>query len=144
MTVKEQLIGTWRLISQETEFPDGHKEHTRGQNPDGILMYDVFGNMSVHLSRTEEPLNQHTDITVFETVMAEYHAYFGTYEIDEDARIVYHHIVSAVFPPYRGTRQVRHFELDGDELRLYAAATTAGDDTKRFLIWHRLTKAYTE
>lgn len=141
MTYKEQLIGSWRLISQETRFADGRREVTRGANPDGILMYDIHGNMSVHLLRSGEP-HSNMDLTSFDTAMEQYHGYFGTYEIDEEAQIVYHNIVGSAFLPYRGTRQVRHFELDGKRLNLYAEATTLGDDTARYIIWERLGGKY--
>jgi hypothetical protein len=142
MTITEQLIGTWRLLSQEQEFPDGRKEFTRGQNPDGILVYDAFGNLSVHLVRSEEPLVAFTDLSAFETAMGQYHGYFGTYEVDEAAQIVYHNIIGSAFPAYRGTRQVRHFVLEGDILTLYAKATTAGDNTARYIVWQKLNGIY--
>jgi len=144
MATKDQLIGTWRLISQETEYADGHREYSRGNQPDGILMYDANGNMSVHLVRTEEPRVKHTDLAAFDTAMEQYHGYFGTYEVDEGEQIVYHNIIGSAFPPYRGTQQIRHFELDGNRLTLFAHATTAGDDTKRLIVWERLTKSYTQ
>ncbi|MEO1288607.1 MAG: lipocalin-like domain-containing protein [Chloroflexota bacterium] len=142
MTIQEALIGTWRLISQETEFADGSREFARGENPDGILMYDALGNMSVHLVRSDDPLILHTDLTQFDTAMGQYHGYFGTYEINETEQIVYHNIVGSAFPLYRGTRQVRHFRLEGNRLYLSSGATIAGDDTKRFLIWEKLETPY--
>lgn len=142
MTVTEQLIGTWRIVSQETELADGTRRFARGEHPDGILMYTAEGNLSVHLVRAEEPYVKHTDLTEFDTAMEQYHGYFGTYEVDEEAQIVYHNIVGSAFPPYRGTRQVRHFKLEGNRLYLFAQATTADDDTKRFIVWERLDGAY--
>ncbi len=144
MSIKEQLIGTWRLISQHTEYPDGSIEVTRGEKPDGILMYDAQGNMSVHLLRSTEPTMQHTDLTSFETAMDQYHGYFGTYEVVEEECVVYHNVVGSGFPPYVGTRQRREFKLDGDVLNLSSRATTAGDDTARHLVWHRITGKYSD
>lgn len=134
----QALIGTWQLISQHTEYPDGRIEITRGMQPIGILMYDAQGNMSVQLLRTESIDQHHTDLTTFDTAMDEYHGYFGTYEVDEAEKTVYHNIIGAAFPLYRGTRQVRRFELDGDTLTLRSHATIKGDDTSRILVWQRI------
>lgn len=141
MSIKEQLIGSWRLISQETRYVDGRREATRGTHPDGILIYDAYGNLSVQLVRSGEPYET-LNLADFDTAMEQYHGYFGTYEVDETAGIVYHHIVGAAFLPYRGTSQVRHFKLEGNRLTLYAEATTPGDDTARYIIWERLDGAY--
>lgn len=134
-TLKEQLIGAWDLISQYIMYPDGRKVESRGENPIGILMYDANGNMSVQLMRNEEPMLQHTDLTQLDTAMNEYHAYFGTYEVDEEQQIVYHIIEGAMYPPYRGTKQIRHFVLDGD--MLYLKNLNTGDETKREIVWRR-------
>ena len=144
MSIKEQIIGTWRLISQHTEYPDGRIEITRGENPHGILMYDAQGNMSVQLLRNAEPMLQHTDITSFETAMEQYHGYFGTYDLLEEEGVVYHNVIGAAFLPYQGTRQRREFKLEGDMLKLSSRATTAGDDTARHLVWQRITGKYTD
>jgi len=140
MNLSEQLIGTWQLIEQRTEYPDGRIDITRGEKPVGILMYDAHGNMSVQLLRTAEPVLQHTDLTSFETAMDQYHGYFGTYDVDEAEKVVYHNIIGAAFPPYIGTKQKRHVTLDGNRLKLYAHATTKGDDTARYIVWERLLK----
>ena len=36
------FVGTWKLVSQHMLFPDGKRELARGENPDGILMYDTL------------------------------------------------------------------------------------------------------
>jgi Lipocalin-like domain len=135
MTIREQLIGTWQLISQHTEFPDGNIQATRGENPSGLLMYDAQGNMSVQLMRTDEKSGQHFDLREAATFIQEYHAYFGTYSVHEDIGEVHHHIIGAAFPDYRGTCQIRPFTLEGDTLTLRVFAT---DDTIRILVWQKL------
>lgn len=140
MTIREQLIGTWRLISQHTEFPDSSIEATRGENPTGLLMYDTQGNMTVQLMRTDEKSGQHHDLRKPETFIQEYHAYFGTYSVHEDKSEVHHHIIGAAFPDYRGTTQIRPFSLEGDMLTLRVFAT---DDTIRVLVWQRLLERLT-
>lgn len=96
-------------------------------------MYDALGNMSVHLMRTDERAGAYTDLTQLETAMEGYHAYFGTYAVDETAGIVRHHVIGAAYPPYRGTTQVRHYRLEGDTLTLRVEAGTE----VRVLVWRR-------
>ena len=142
MSIKEQLIGTWRLISQETEYPDGRKEHSRGLTPDGILIYDSLGNMAVQLVRSGDPIIDQLNLYSLDEVMGQYHGYFGTYEVDEASKIVYHNIIGAALIPYRGTQQVRYFELVDNRLKLFAKGTVAGDETARYLVWEKLTATY--
>ena len=44
-TLKKQLIGTWRLVSNYTEREDGTKFDTFGPNPIGIIGLDADGRM---------------------------------------------------------------------------------------------------
>jgi hypothetical protein len=129
------LVGTWLLVSQHTLYPDGHTEPTRGDNPQGILMYDALGNISVQLMRTDDRAGSYTDLADFNTAMEGYHAYFGRYEIDEEHRIVIHHVIGSAYMDYRGSDQVRHYELIGDILTLTVKATS--DGTQRILVWRR-------
>jgi hypothetical protein len=39
-TLKEQLIGTWIVVSADSTAPDGKKEQLYGPNPKGILVLD--------------------------------------------------------------------------------------------------------
>jgi hypothetical protein len=135
MTIREKLIGTWRIISQHTQFPDGTIQETRGKNPTGLLIYDTQGNMSVQLMRTDEDSGKQYDLRKAETFIQEYHAYFGTYAIHEAKSEVHHHIIGAAFPDYRGTTQIRPFTLEGDTLTL---RVFAADDTIRVLVWQKL------
>ena len=51
-----------------------------------------------------------------------YFAYAGTFEVDESARTVTHHMAVSLFPRWVGDGQVRVVELDGDKLVLRSAA----------------------
>ncbi|GIK65576.1 MAG: hypothetical protein BroJett018_33700 [Chloroflexota bacterium] len=131
----KQFIGTWRLISQDTHFPDGRIEPSRGKHPQGILMYDAAGNMAVQLMRTDDRAGDYTDFSQLATAMEGYHAYFGTYEVDKAKKIVRHHVIGAAYLPYRGTVQVRHYDFDDDLLTLSADGP---EGTLRVLVWERV------
>lgn len=129
------FIGTWRLISQDTHFPDGRVEPSRGKHPQGILMYDAAGNMAVQLMRTDEHADDYTDFSQLETALEGYHAYFGTYEVDKAQKVVRHHVIGSVYAGWRGTVQVRHYDFDDDLLTLSADGP---DGTRRVLVWERV------
>lgn len=132
------FIGTWRLLSQGTQYPDGSIEPSRGENPQGILMYDALGNMSVQLMRTDERAGDYTDLSQIATAFEGYHAYFGTYEVDETEKIVRHHIIGAAYLPYRGTVQIRHYEFLGEAHHQLILKAVGADGTIRILVWERV------
>lgn len=133
MTIHHPIIGTWQLVSQHTVYPDGRVVVTRGDAPRGVLMYDALGNMSVQLMRTDAHAGDYTDLSRLDTAMEGYHAYFGTYVIDEAAGVIRHHVIGAAYAPYRGTTQVRHYTLDDDTLTLRVEAGTE----QRVIVWRR-------
>jgi hypothetical protein len=135
MTTPHPLIGTWKLLSQETHRPGQPPEHTRGLDPDGLLIYTPDGYMSVQLARTDSDAEHFYDRTDFDHVMSGYHAYFGRYEIDEAAGIVRHHVQNSLYPPYAGQVQVRHYQLAGDRLTLNTPPWK--DGSWRVLVWER-------
>ncbi len=139
MSMRDRLIGTWLLVSQHTQYPDGRVVVTRGAAPRGVLMYDALGNMAVQLMRTDAQAGDYTDLTQLRTAMEGYHAYFGTWDLDEAAGIVRHHVIGAAYPPYCGTTQVRHYALEGDRLTLRVEAETE----TRLLVWRRAAEAMT-
>jgi len=49
-SVSQQLVGAWRLVSVETIRPSGEVIYPfYGKHPEGILMYDANGWMSVQI-----------------------------------------------------------------------------------------------
>ena len=47
---QQQLIGTWLLVSEITEFPDGKRLEGFGGNQKGILIFDRKGHYSSQLT----------------------------------------------------------------------------------------------
>lgn len=129
------LIGTWLLVSQYSSSPDGRLVENRGENPAGILMYDAAGNMAVQLMRTDARAPEYTDLSDLRTAMEGYHAYFGRYEVNEAQRMVRHYVVGSAYPGYRGTTQIRYYDLDGDTLTLHGEADP--DRPARTMVWRR-------
>ena len=129
------FVGTWLLVSQHSVYPDGTTRPSRGENAAGILMYDQDGNMAVQLMRTDEHATEYTDLSTLKTAMEGFHAYYGRYEVDEEAQIVRHYVIGSGYFDYRGSTQSRHYTFEGDTLTL--EANSPFDDSTRVLVWQR-------
>jgi lipocalin-like protein len=120
MPVTNELIGTWALVATEWKRADGRHANPFGANAVGILTYDPGGNMSAQVMRADRPAV--TSMGDIDAAMAGawpgYIAYFGTYEIDERARVVRHRVIGSVFPAWVGGEHARRFALEGELLTL--------------------------
>jgi hypothetical protein len=99
---ENDIIGTWQLVSAEDRLPDGRIEYPFGEGAIGAISYDATGHMAVQVMRPGR-----TKWAAFEDSSAEsllsYVPYFGTYEVDQQARKVIHHIQGHLDPKRIGT-----------------------------------------
>lgn len=133
----DNLVGAWRLVSFEERTPAGEIIHPYGERPVGLLVYDASGRMSVQVMRSDRaPLSSDSlnEVTPEElrSVLEGFTAFFGRYEIDEDARVVIHHVEGHVLPNSIGKSLKRRFELSGNRLILMPAEN-------RRVVWERVT-----
>jgi hypothetical protein len=89
--MKERLIGTWRLVSYETDEQNGKRGRPYGDAV-GRLDYDEHGNMSGQVMR---PGRARVEIgeggaQQIRAAYLGYIAYFGTYEVVADGTSVVH------------------------------------------------------
>lgn len=113
-SVKDQVIGTWRLVARDVVLADGTSRLDPAYGPKypiGYIMYDKTGHMAVQFMALDRPDDQSS---------RGYEAYFGTYTIDETSRPmkVTHHMEGSVDPNEVGGDKVRDLLLDGDELKI--------------------------
>src|ERR1700674_1241380 len=54
-SLKEQLTGTWTLVSADNVAPGGTKRQLFGANPKGILILDASGRYAVVQVRPDRP-----------------------------------------------------------------------------------------
>lgn len=47
-----------------------------------------------------------------------YVAYFGTYAVDAEKRVVTHHVEGSLAPDFTDTHQSRPFKLEGDQMEI--------------------------
>jgi lipocalin-like protein len=135
-TLAHRILGRWRLVSIENrDDPSKPWESRYGASPAGYLDYASDGHMSVQISKMPRPRfasGQDRTPTPEEgrDAYLGYVAYFGTYRVDEQARVVTHHVEASLMPSFAGTDQERPATLEGNRLIL--------SDGKTFrVVWER-------
>jgi len=147
-SVSQKLIGAWRLISVETTRPNGEVIYPfYGQHPEGLLIYDRSGWMSVQIVSDPKPTvptgssrEEFLKAAPAERASAAngYYAYYGTWTVDPSGSTVTHHIQQSLYPAERGEDGVRPLTLEGNRLILRAKAHEMGEDHQRKLVWEHI------
>ena len=115
----EKLIGIWRLVSVTTH---GKVNPTRGAKPTGYIFYTASGEMAAMIQPDRAPVAKAGKQPSGEEAQAAlrgFTSYWGTYTIDEKAKVVTHHRKYSVQPGHQpdDARRAYRFE-DGDRLVL--------------------------
>jgi hypothetical protein len=136
--MRERLVGTWRLVSYETDEQDGRRGRPFGDAV-GRLDYDNHGNMSGQVMRPGrdrvEPGDG--DSQQVRTAYLGYIAYFGTYEVALDGKSVVHHVEGSLNPAWVGGPQIRRLRFDGGRLILSVDVVKDGETVTHTLTWQR-------
>lgn len=119
--IRDQIVGTWRLVSTEETMKNGATRPfpSFGPHAKGFLMYQRDGYMCAELmnpdlSKWADP----THATPQEKAAAAdaAFAYCGRYEIDVKQSQIVHLPEVATNPGYVGSRQVRPYRLESGRL----------------------------
>lgn len=149
--VAKQLVGAWRLVSIETVRPGGELIYPfYGKHPEGLLMYDGSGTMSVEIVSDPKPTvptssSRESFLAAPQADKAAaidgYYAYFGTWKVDSSGGTVTHHIEQSLYPGERGEDGVRQLSIEGNRLTLRAKTHEMGEEHERRLVWERVPSA---
>ena len=145
--IRDKFVGVWKLVSyQSTDKASGKVSYPYGARPVGRITYDAAGRMSAQLmnperKRTGGPPTRSRAASLrdlsaddMREMLTGYNAYFGTFEVDEAARTVIHHVEGSLFPSWVGSDQRRSYEFSGSG-RL--TLTAAFDQSMSRLLWER-------
>ena len=142
-TLSEQLVGAWSLVRYERPGADGIAHHPLGADAVGLLVYRPDGLMAVQIMARERRQWSARSagaerVAELATAAEGYLAYAGTYEVDEAARMVTHHVALSLIPNWVGRPQRRAVDLRADRLSLTAEPSRLGGEsaTPR-LTWRR-------
>ena len=130
-TLKDQLVGTWVMVSNITTRADGTKADTFGPNVKAMAIYDGEGHVASVTTRSDLPKfasNNRGTGTADENkaIVQGSIAYYGTYSVNEADKVLTVQIESATFPNWTGTAQTRKIAIAGDELTQSIATGSAG------------------
>ena len=139
LSLNEQLVGTWTLISWEQKKRDGTRLQQFGTNPVGIAIFDAGGRYIISVMRPDRA--NYASNALWHGTPEENKAtadgtqtYFGTYSVNEADRSIAMHIDGSSFPNWNGTDQKRMVEITGDQLTLIVCPPS-GENVD--VIWKR-------
>ena len=140
-SLKEQLVGTWKIVSVDNTRPDGSIKQIFGTNPRGIAVFDTHGNAVVVLMRSDRAkfAADNRDLGTPEENKATVqgtHAYFGTYSVIEAEKTLVFHNEGNTFPNQEGVDTKRFISITGDEFRWTTPAPSVGGRSEA--IWRRV------
>jgi hypothetical protein len=124
-SLKQQLIGTWNLVSVTEVFQDGRKENPWGPNVKGAVTFDPNGKMLFMIIGADLPSPSGKPQESSRMVVA----YFGTYSVDEAARTVTYTAERATTPNFDGLPRKASVTITGDELVQQSAPITTPQGT---------------
>jgi len=130
-SLKDQLVGSWIITSNNSVAPDGTKHQLFGPNPKGILVFDSTGQYAQIFVNPDVPkfkINNRLKGTPEENTAAVHGttATFGTWSVDEASKTVTVRNVGGMFPNQAGTDGKRTVSVAGDELKVTNPATASG------------------
>jgi len=141
-SIKEQLVGTWSLVSADSTEKDGKKTASFGAKPQGILIFQANGYYSSTLLSGDRPKfasGNRLKGTPEENAAAVHGsiAQFGTYSVDEKSKTLISKVEGSSFPNSAGETQKRIITtLTADRLVYTNPATTTGRVTDS--VWRRV------
>ena len=136
-SVKDQLAGTWTVVSSTTKLPDGNLAW--GSNPKGLYIFTDNGRYSSHLLRSDRPKfasNNRATGTPEENKAAVLgnSSNFGTYSVNEANKTFTIRFEGSSFPNLEGVEQTRPFMISGDELIVTNPAPTVGRSPSQLVL----------
>lgn len=148
---RRNLIGAWELVSLQDNRSNGDVLDWMGKKPTGSLVYSPDGRMALQIMRDSPPvagslwssdgrvLLPSASANDLRDAYSGYYAYFGTWEVDERAHTVAHHVRASLRSGEVGAHYVRPYELSGEQLRLrYPVNAADGERWTRVLVWRRV------
>jgi len=130
-TLRDSLVGTWRLVAARQRLADGSIQPDPGPGAHGVgyIMYDATGHVCVVLANPDRPKWKSPTSPTEAEIRAAFDgvvSYCGTYETNEQQHYVIHHIEADKNPQIMGTDRTRRATLTGDRLVLRPVNLPAG------------------
>ena len=132
-SLKEQLVGTWTLVSADSVGKDGSKAEVFGPNPKGTVIYTSDGHFALVQMRSDLPKlasNSRDRGTPEENkaVVQGSITYFGTYAVNEAEKVITLQLEGSSFANLVGGAEQKRLitSLTADELKFANPRTPSG------------------
>ena len=142
-SLRDQLVGTWRLVSSTQRLIDGttRPDPQTGPHGQGYLIYTDAGRVSAVVANSDRPRWQSMQTptsddlrTAFEGLVA----YCGTFEVNEAAKFVVHHVEVDRVPNSSGVDRKRFLSFSGNQLILRAAPPLPQGVSEMTIVWEKV------
>jgi len=143
-SVRQRVAGAWRLETRTVRDATGNVivDRVLGKAPIGRLLYDASGVMMLQMMRQDrkQPISVPPNPADAKNprIVLGYDAYFGTFEVNESAGTITHHVEGSLFPEDLGEDFTRKFTLDGDRFTLEFTSPAAEGGITRTLVFRRV------
>jgi len=138
----QPLVGTWKLVDEQTILSDGTVKPNRGSAPTGVPIYDGSGHVASQIFRPNTMngvrFSDH-DKMLGVGERSEYEGYFGTCAVGSAAERITCHVDAAVPSETTGKDIDEQFSIV--DSKLTTRSPTRGPDGKpatNILVWTRL------
>ena len=138
-SLKEQLVGTWTVVSAESTAPNGAKQQFYGAPAKGILILDAGGTYAQVLARPGRPKFKSINRFSFEATPEDLKeavigtvATFGTWSVNEADKTIGRRPEASLLPNDEGIEQKYSVSLAGDELKTTTVNSVTGLKTEVF------------
>lgn len=118
-TLKEQVTGTWTLVSNIQKYQDGKEENDFGPKEHGQLILSPDGRFSLFLLGGDRPKAAGTASSPIGPAIG----YYGTYSVSEADKSLVYRVEGSTFPNFEGSEQKANVTvIKGDDLTYVRAA----------------------
>jgi hypothetical protein len=143
-SLREQVIGTWTLVSWTRFVGDVEEPLSFGRDPVGQVMFAPDGHMCFNvMRRNRAPFTSRefqagtTDEKAF--AYDGYLGFCGRYDVDEQEHSVALRLDLSSYPNWTGTVQRRFVDVAGNRLRLRTPPiSAAGKPVSNTVLWERV------
>jgi len=126
-SLKDQLVGTWMLVSYDTTPANGTKRQIA--SPKGILIFDAGGRYATFATRGDRPKYRSATNPTTEEIAATVRDYvaanFGTWSVNEADKTLTRRLEGALNPNNEGSETKATVNLSGDELKITSVTPAA-------------------
>lgn len=127
----DSFIGSWSLVSITNIYQDGTKVLPYGEQPNGLLIFDEYGNYAIQIAKKDRPLiasgNKNTSTPEENAaIVKDFNAHYGHYSVDSKAKTISFNVLHASFPNWENKVQKRTYSYENDVLKYIVTNTTQG------------------